>query len=210
MILNKNQIEAVRYQLKKLGVNGTNDDIRNCAANFKDFDAVLIAQQIAANKTNSLATNDNTNQSEESNFLALLDNEEITQSTTLTTTQKQELVKIKSVELGIELNESEIISIVDMVENQIQDSIDFLNEVGILISEFFSNRNKQAKDLVNSKVDSIKRIINAKNEELGDIFNGANQELINVTKDCIQQKTDYKSTYKRKLESIREILKLPA
>ena len=217
MLLNKNQIEAVRYQVKKLNSSCTNDEIRNCAANYKDFDAVLIAQSIVNNKTNSLTINEseittpaNTNQTEESNMLALLDNQETTNTSNLTTTQKHALIQIKSQELGIDLSVSEITKISDMVGEQINDSINFLNEVGSIIQEFFTNRNNQVKDIVNQKVNDIAQIINTKNDELGDIFNGANQRLIDIASECSQQKTDYKSTYKTKLESIREILKLPA
>jgi hypothetical protein len=208
MILNKAQIEAVRYQLKKQGKTATNQEIRDCAVNFKDFDAVLIAEKIAASSPTDESMLPLLESSNELVPTQNINNEP--QNSSLTTTQKQELVKIKSVELGITLTETEVIKIADMVESQIQDSIDFLNEVSVLISQFFSNRNSQARELVNNKVESIKRIINTKNEELGDIFNGANQELINVANECNKNSTDYKSTYKDKLESIREILKLPA
>ncbi|MFM6254279.1 MAG: hypothetical protein ACKPEQ_34925, partial [Dolichospermum sp.] len=59
MQVNKNQIEAVRYQLKKLNTTSTNEEIRLTANGFNDFDAVLIANQIVANKTQSLVIGDN-------------------------------------------------------------------------------------------------------------------------------------------------------
>ncbi|MFM6158994.1 MAG: hypothetical protein ACKPE3_39435, partial [Sphaerospermopsis kisseleviana] len=129
---------------------------------------------------------------------------------TLTTTQKQELVKLKSVELGVNLSESEVLKIADMVAIQVNDSIDFLNEVTALIQQFFINRNNQAKFVIDEKIENITTIINTGNEHLGDIFNGANQKLSSIVDECNQVETDYKSTYKTKLESIREVLKLPA
>lgn len=213
-MLNKNQIETVRYQLKKLGIRCTNEEIRLAANDFNDFDALLIAQQIAAKKSNSLATTENEittpGNNEETNMLALLDNQETANINTLTTTQKHALIQIKSQELGIDLSVTEITKISDMVSEQINDSINFLNEVGIIISEFFINRNSQVKDIVDEKINNIATIINTGNVELGDIFSSANQRLIDIAIECNRVNTDYKSTYRDKLESIREILKLPA
>ena len=188
------------------------EEIRNFAANFKEFDAVLIAQTIAANKINSLATNnainlpDDTNWSDENNMLALLNEE----STTLTNTKKQELVKIKCVELGIDLVDADIVKIADMVAIQVNDTVEFLNEVTTLIQEYFINRNNQTKSIIDEKINNITTIINTSNEHLGDIFNNANDRINSIVGECSKVKTDYKSTYKTKLESIREILKLPA
>jgi hypothetical protein len=97
-----------------------------------------------------------------------------------------------------------------MVSEQINDSINFLSEVGILISEFFNSRNNQVRDIVDEKINDIATIINTKNSELGDIFNGANQRLMGIATNCNQEKTDYKSGYRDKLESIREMLKISA
>jgi len=216
MLLNKNQIEAVRYQIKKLGSTCTNDEIRVSADKFKDFDAVLIANNVVNNRTTELATilqNEEITPATESNnddsMLSLL-NTTTPQSNTLTTTQKYALIQIKSQELGIDLSVQEITKISDMVSEQISDSINFLSEVGILISEFFTNRNNQVQDIVNQKIEDITTIINTGNEQLGDIFNGANKRLMDIANDSNQVKTDYKSSYRDKLESIREILKLSA
>jgi hypothetical protein len=215
MLLNKNQIEAVRYQLTKLGTKGTNEEIRQSADNFKDFDAVLIANDVVNNRVTELSaipqneaieapTESNSNDS----MLSLLD--PVPQKGTLTTTQKHSLIQIKSQELGIDLNINEISKISDMASDQINDSISFLNEVGTIISEFFSNRNNQVRQVVEQKISDIATIINTKNEQLGDIFNSANQRLIDIASECNREKTDYKSSYRDKLESIKEMLKLPA
>ena len=213
MLLNKNQIEAVRYQIKKLGGTCTNDEIRNSADNFKDFDAIAIANDVVNSRISELTTISQNQELEpaiESNnddsMLSLLN----PQSNTLTTTQKHALIQIKSQELGIDLSVTEITKISDMVSEQINDSINFLSEVGILIAEFFTNRNNQVRDIVDEKINDITQIINTGNEQLGDIFNGANKRLMDVASDCSRQKTDYKSTYQSKLESIREMLKLSA
>jgi len=215
MLLNKNQIEAVRYQLNKLGAKGTNDEIRSSADKFNEFDAILIANDIVNGRTSDLSTipqNEVIEVPTESNndsMLSLLE-VPVPQKGTLTTTQKHSLIQIKSQELGIDLSVTEITKISDMVSDQINDSINFLNEVGSIISEFFNSRNNQVQQVVNQKIDAITTIINTKNEQLGDIFNSANQRLIDIASDCNREKTDYKSSYKDRLESIKEILKLSA
>jgi hypothetical protein len=216
MLLNKNQIEAVRYQLTKLGTKGTNDEIRNSADNFKDFDAIAIANDVVSSRNSELSTipqnhelETATESSNDDSMLSLL-NTTTPQSNTLTTTQKHALIQIKSQELGIDLSVTEITKISDMVSEQINDSINFLSEVGILISEFFNSRNNQVRDIVDEKINDIATIINTKNSELGDIFNGANQRLMGIATNCNQEKTDYKSGYRDKLESIREMLKISA
>jgi hypothetical protein len=216
MLLNKNQIEAVRYQVKKLNSTCSNDEIRNSASKFKDFDAILIAHDIVNSRTSDLSTIPQDQELEtvtESNsndsMLSLLE-VPAPQKSTLTTSQKHDLIQIKSRELGIDLSVTEISKISDMVSDQINDSINFLNEVGIIISEFFSSRNNQVQSIVNQKISDIANIINTKNDQLGDIFNSANQRLVDIANESSQVKTDYKSSYRDKLESIREILKLPA
>ena len=216
MLLNKNQIEAVRYQLTKLGTKGTNEEIRNSADNFKDFDAVLIANDVVSSRNSELSTIPQnqeltpvTESNDDDSMLSLL-NTTTSQSNTLTTSQKHALIQIKSQELGIDLTVTEITKISDMVSEQINDSINFLSEVGILISEFFTNRNNQVRDIVDEKINDITQIINTGNEQLGDIFNGANKRLMDIANESSQVKTDYKSGYRDKLESIREMLKLSA
>jgi hypothetical protein len=202
--------------VKKLNSTCSNDEIRNSASKFKDFDAILIANEIINSRTSGLSTIPQHEELEtviESNtddsMLSLLE-VSVPQKSTLTTTQKHALIQIKSQQLGIDLSATEITKISDMVSDQINDSINFLNEVGSIISEFFTNRNNQVQSIVEQKINDIATIINAKNDQLGDIFSSANQRLNDIASDCNREKTDYKSAYQSKLESIREILKLPA
>jgi hypothetical protein len=216
MLLNKNQIEAVRYQVKKLNSTCSNDEIRNSAENFKDFDAILIANDIVNSRTSGLSIIPENQELETvveststDSMLSLLE-APAPQKSTLSTIQKHDLIQIKSQELGISLNINEISKISEMVSDQINDSISFLNEVGSIISEFFSNRNNQVQQVVEQKISDIANIINTKNEQLGDIFSSANQRLNDIAGECNQVNADYKSSYQSKLESIREILKLSA
>lgn len=207
MVLNKNQIESVRYQLKKNNLNATNDEIRLAANDFSDFDAILIADKIISNKSNSLAIKSDSNDELDNSMIDLYQSNSNSKSE-LSLREKNELIKIKSIELGINLSTSDIQKISDMVSESIRDSIDFLNEVSIIISEYFDDRNKKATNIINQKINDISTIINSKNDELGDIFQSANTSLNNLISDCSREKLQYKSPYKSKLESIREILKI--
>lgn len=54
MQLTKNQVEAVRYQLKKLDMTASNEDIRLASDNFEQFDALAIADLIVKNRTENI------------------------------------------------------------------------------------------------------------------------------------------------------------
>ncbi|MFM6346824.1 MAG: hypothetical protein ACKPFK_16970, partial [Dolichospermum sp.] len=118
MQVNKNQIEAVRYQLKKLNTTSTNEEIRLTANGFNDFDAVLIANQIVANKTQSLvigddvATEDLTEVKE-----TLITEDDDSAIAPLAAANKSELVANTANSLGIELSTTEIDHIADNFDN---------------------------------------------------------------------------------------------
>lgn len=204
MQLTKNQIESIRYQLKKNNVNASNEEIRLVSNDFSDFDAILIADKIISNKSNSLSIkSDDLDNS-------MIDLYQSNQKLELSKSEKNNLIKIKSLELGIDLSISEIEKIADIASLQISESMDFLDNVNILISDYFNARNNKIRNNLNQKIDDISNIINAKNSELADIFDGTNQRLIDIASDCNREKNDYKSPYRDKLESIKEMLKLPA
>jgi len=204
MELTKNQIESVRYQLKKNNLNASNEEIRFISNDFSEFDAILIADKIISNKSNSLSIkSDDLDNS-------MIDLYQSNQKSELSKSEKNNLIKIKSLELGIDLSISEIEKIADIATLQISESMDFLDNVNILISDYFNARNNKIRNNLNQKIDDISNIINAKNSELADIFDGTNQRLIDIASDCNREKNDYKSPYRDKLESIKEMLKLPA
>ena len=207
MVLNKNQIEAIRYQLKKNNLNATNDEIRLAANDFIDFDAILIADKIISNKSNSLAIKSDSNDELDNSMIDLYQSNSNSKSE-LTLREKNELIKIKSIELGIDLSVSDVEKISDMVSKSVDDALDYLDEVSIIILDFFNDRNKKASNIINQKINDISRIINSKNEALGDIFESANTSLNDLISDCSREKLQYKSPYKSKLESIKELLKI--
>jgi len=202
MELTKNQIEAVRYQLKKNNLNASNEEIRLVSNDFSDFDAILIADKIISNKSNSLSIkSDDLDNS-------MIDLYQSNQKSELSKSEKNNLIKIKSLELGIDLSISEIEKIADIATIHISESMDFLDNVEILISDYFNARNNRVRDNLNQKIDDISNIINSKNSKLADIFNGTNQRLLEIVDDCVREKSDYKSSYQSKIESFKKILKL--
>jgi hypothetical protein len=204
MLLTKNQIESIRYQLKKNNLNASNEEIRLASNDFSDFDAILIADKIISNKSNSLSIkSDDLDNS-------MIDLYQSNQKSELSKSEKNNLIKIKSLELGIDLSISEIEKIADIATLQISESMDFLDNVDILISDYFNARNNKVRNSLNQKISDISNIINSKNDELGDIFSSANQRLIDIASECNREKNDYKSPYRDKLESIKEMLKLSA
>jgi len=211
MQLTKAQIEAVRYQLKKLESFATYEEIRFCAETFADFDALDIAKKVCDYKTTTID-----NQKDVGGLLTSdsVDNSQPTQpqpmqTSQLTIAQKQTLTTIQAQQMGLALSPLEIDKVTAMVADDISDSVGFLQGVSIAIQAFINNRNNQAQQIITEEIENIANIINTGNEELGDIFNGANQQLHNIIEQCKQRKADYKSPYIGRLESIRESLGLP-
>ncbi|MFM6079584.1 MAG: hypothetical protein ACKPCI_13915, partial [Dolichospermum sp.] len=141
MQVNKNQIEAVRYQLKKLNTTSTNEEIRLTANGFNDFDAVLIANQIVANKTQSLvigddvATEDLTEVKE-----TLITEDDDSAIAPLATTTKNELIANTAGELGIVLNTREIELIAQNVNYSSDDLQESLEEIKSAIIAFVRHK----------------------------------------------------------------------
>lgn len=188
MDITKNQLEAVRYQLKKIGQSASNDEIREAARSLESFDAVKVAELVLTSRNTQLSTS----------------------QAGLTISQKQELVKIQAGFMGIELSQVEIQNIASSADNQITDNIDFLLEVQGLIKEFLSKRNQQFQHQTAQIVDGIAAIINDGEQELAQIVTNTNERLRDIVGQCQAVKTDYKSPYKSRIQSMRESLGLSA
>lgn len=189
MELNKNQVEAVRYQLKKIGQAGSNDEIRTAASQFDNFDAVAISQTVLTNRTSDLTPQ---------------------QSPGLTVAQKSDLVTMQAGFMGIELTQLEVQNIVNNTDESITDNIEFLREVQQLIKDFLTVRNAQFNQQTNQIVENIAGVIRDGETELAQIMTNTNERLRDIVEQCKEQKANYKSPYKSRLESIREMLKVSA
>jgi hypothetical protein len=123
----------------------------------------------------------------------------------LTLAEKQSLIKIQAVQMNIELTESEILQIVDSNKNQETDLIDYLVQVRSLIQSFIDLRNQELQQTTQRIVSDIANIVDSgykSRERIIDETNQTLQDIVNQT----SQSTDYKSTYRHRLESIRETL----
>ncbi|MHC5612523.1 MAG: hypothetical protein ACYTXA_16290 [Nostoc sp.] len=196
MELTKSQVEQVRYQIKKLGASAANDEIRQAAANYSEFDAVVIAQHIVNGQKLSVV---------ESSIQPVKNSQ-----LGLTVPQKQELVKIQAGFMGIELNQLEIQTIASQADTAIADNIEFLREVKGLIREFIAVRNQNFQSKTSQIVNDIADVINAGEIELSQIVTQTNDRLNSIVNQCKEVATDYKSDYKSRLQGMRESLKLPA
>ncbi|MFM6911765.1 MAG: hypothetical protein ACKPKW_21905 [Dolichospermum sp.] len=217
MQVNKNQIEAVRYQLKKLNTTSTNEEIRLTANGFNDFDAVLIANQIVANKTQSLvigddvATEDLTEvketlitEDDDSAIAVPSPNETITnEPAPLATTNKSELIASTAGKLGIELSIADIELIAQNVNYSSDDLRESLEEIKSAIIAFV--RHKIA--LNSQKIDDTLQEIT---QVAADGFNQNSEQLTTglkqLNRQLVQQSTDFKS----KIKATLSVFQLPA
>jgi len=198
MELNKSQLESIRYQIKKLGGTAGNDEIRSVAANYSEFDAVLIAQHVV------------NEQLKVSSSLSVQPVQPVKSSQLgLTVPQKQELVKIQAGFMGIELNTHEIQTIASQADTGIADNIEFLTEVKGLIKEFLAVRNQNFKSKTNQIVNDIADVINAGEIELSQIVTNTNDRLNSIVSQCKEVATDYKSPYQDRIKGLRQTLGLP-
>lgn len=196
MELTKSQVEQVRYRIQKLGSSAANEQIREAAANYSEFDAVVIAQHVVnGQKLSKVETS-----------IQPLNNSQ----SGLTIPQKQELVKIQAGFMGIELNQLEIQTIASQADTAIADNIEFLREVQGLIREFLAVRNQKFQSKTSQIVNDIADVINAGEIELSQIVTQTNDRLNSIVNQCKEVATDYKSPYQDRIKSMRESLKLPA
>lgn len=211
MQLNKNQIEAVRYQLKKLNTTSTNEEIRLTANGVDDFDAVLIAQQIVANKTQSLVIsedNDNdvsileSSQQGIENRKQETENEETPQSSGLATTTKNELVASTADNLGIELSTAEIDQIADNFDAGSDDFSQILEQVKTAIIAYVQHK-------IASNNQKIVNTINEISQVASDGFEENSQTLTNGLKQLNQQLVQQSSDFKSRLAGTLSRFKLP-
>lgn len=195
MQVDKNQVEAIRYQLKKIGQAASNNEMRKAAEQFDTFDALAISQAVIKNRSNSLETvNQVSNLQPNQNAL--------------TTTQKSELVSMQAGFMGIELSQLEVQNIVNKTDETITDNIEFLREVQQLIKDFLAVRNEQFQKHTNQIVEDIAGVIRDGEVELAQIMTGTNERLRDIVDQCKQAKMEYRSPYKSRLEGIREMLKI--
>lgn len=198
MTLERNQYESVRYQLKKLvgeetyKTSGyTNEEIRIAAEDVNPFEALTVANRVLANRTSQLAKQEK--------------NEQVQ---ALTVAQKHSLTKMQADFMGITLSENEIQKIASSANNEITDNIEFLLEIKQLIETYLAHRNEQFQKQTSNIVRDIADVINAGNDELAKITEETNETLRDIVSQCEEIKRDYKSPYKSRLESIRELLKV--
>ncbi|MHC5855151.1 hypothetical protein [Nostoc sp.] len=166
-----------------------NEEIRKAATHFESFDADSIAQRVV--------------EEQELNTSVLSHR----QSSNLTLSDKQSMVKIEAAQMGIELSEAEVFQVVESNQNEFSDSVEFLISIRELIREFLFSRNQERKIQRESLTGSIAEVIDAANQEDARNALEANQYLKNIVDQCKRQSATYNNPYSSRLESIREGLR---
>ena len=199
-MLNKNQIEQIRYQVKKLGLTVSNEEIRQ-ACEGVDFDPVAIAQTIAAKQSSAIAK---ASPKAIDNPVSQPQNLAVVEA--MSQPQKLAVVEQKNLELNLNLTDSELMEIVHSADNQISDNLAFIDAVNLAIDEFLSARNQKVASEFSKRLGNVQSTIERKNNELEAIFKGANQTVVELVEGS---KTDYKSTLSERVKSLRKTLSLP-
>ena len=151
----KSDIEKIRYQLKKLGRQATNDEIRLAIDSFEgEFDPEKIALSmiatIAINKPNSgIIARD---------------------------------LKTEIASLGIEISQSEIKEMVSGFKEFYRDTSDYLQQIKVFLSQYLQARNEKISGFLDSEIQEISSLIANKNIEFESIINNRNSEINKLVK----------------------------
>lgn len=168
MNLDKNQIDAVRYQLKKLGIQETipATEIREEANKINSDDALLIAQGIAANKSVGLATVSQGNQEPEAGLA------------TVTQKQKETMIRKEAKSLGIVLDPKDIKQIALDIKVSYDSQQKTLNNAKELILAFLAHTQNQlalaknqTREEIAQAVEQFNEVLSQQNQDTNEFFN---------------------------------------
>lgn len=124
----------------------------------------------------------------------------------LSTNTKQTLLKVEATEIGIELSESEITSILDSTNQQFYDSVDFLEFAKDAIKEMMVLRNTERQNTRINLVTSILDTINAANQEDAQNAMKANAMLADMVEQTKSQASGYINPYTANKQRLQEML----
>lgn len=102
------------------------------------------------------------------------------EETALTKSEKQELVQQQSVEMGITLNEQDVIAIASNSNDQIADSMAFLEEAKGLITQYLANQVNNYRERSAQVLGEINGAVNDASSQISQIDKGINQGLTQI------------------------------
>ncbi|MFM5944321.1 MAG: hypothetical protein ACKO9G_13280, partial [Dolichospermum sp.] len=177
---------------------------RLTANGFNDFDAVLIANQIVANKTQSLVIGDDVATEDLAEVKeTLITEDDDSAIAPLATTTKNELVANTAGSLGIELSTNEIDHIANNFDNSSDDFTGTLEQVKSAIIAYVQHK-------IASNNQKINEVVNEIGDVIADGFNSNNETLNNGLKQLNHQLTQQSTDFKSKLAGTLSRFQLPA
>lgn len=183
---------SVRYHLKKLGTNFTNQQIQD----FIDSNPDLPTPQLIAQKmTNTISTIDNAQKME----LSTIDN-----------AQKMELItqKVSKLEFKPDETRNIIQLLVETYQDRAISYLDMLNQLEIDLAEYLKARNLKIKEKINESNYRISNIFTSANEDLNDTVNDNNSSLNELFKSVQKETDDFKVAVAEKNNFFRTQLDL--
>lgn len=152
MTTQKSDIEKIRYQLKKLDRQASNDEIRLAIDNFEgDFDPEKIALSMIST---------------------------IVIKPTSNAISKDLKSEIKA--LGLEISQSEIKEMVTGFKEFYDESLDYLQQIKGFLSQYLQARNEKIKQFFEHENRELSSLISEKNNEFQQIISNGNLEINNL------------------------------
>lgn len=128
------------------------------------------------------------------------------EETALTKSEKQELVQQQSVEMGITLNEQDVIAIASNSNDQIADSMAFLEEAKGLITQYLANQVNNYRERSAQVLGEINGAVNDASSQISEIDNGINQGLTQILGGMAATAARRKSANRATLSRLRAAL----
>ena len=174
MQLTKNQVEAVRYQLKKLETTASNEDMRLASENFEQFDAVGIADLIVKNRVHNITTVAKEISEINHNQLKSLPTVDIPKIVTYQ--QKTEMVTSQAAVLGVTLSESDVEVIAKNIDSQATETDELFSEIRGAISAYIQFQKQASQAKIQTLLADINHEQSQANQEISEALStGLNQ-----------------------------------
>jgi hypothetical protein len=201
-------INIVRNRLYKKGYQGfTKQEFIDCAIDLglSDMDNPK-AEELS--KAVEFLIDKQLNQLSKVEEEELLVNETSQQreETALTKSEKQELVQQQSVEMGITLNEQDVIAIASNSNDQIADSMAFLEEAKGLITQYLANQVNNYRERSAQVLGEINDVVSDAQNQISQIDKGINQGLSQILGGMAATAERRKSAKKASLTRLRAAL----
>lgn len=182
-------VQSVKYHLKKMGINMSNNEIEACVHTYqgKDLTPIEVAKKLAM----SISTEKNETK---------IDNE-----LSLSIQEKSFLIQneVKKLELG----ETETTNLITLLVKNYHDKsllhLEFLNQIQQELTVYLATRNQNFKQQLNDKKFKMYEILNNSNSEINESIKLSNQELNDELNKSNDDLNHFKSSLEEKMNFFR-------